>query len=356
MEIIFLINNIQLGGGGERVCINLANAFSTKGYNIRIISISGEKSNNILFNLDTKVNVEYFNINSKKNKLLSKLKAIYLLNKKLKRSEKSLILGIGTYPSILIGLIINKGQIKTVGCMHGSYSALSLFWRTLTKMIFPKLNVIVSLTLHDEKILKSINKNVRVIHNSTQYLRGEKALLINKNILALGRLSDEKDFFTMIDIFGKFNEEEQDWTLTIRGAGPLEEKLISYLNKKELSEKIFLLPPTQHVEKEFLNSSMLLLTSKNEGFPMAIVEAQTFGVPVISYDCLTGPSEIIKDSLNGFLVKPGDKSTFIDKMKLLSRNIQLRKEIGNAAYEHSILFQESEVLNKWFKLLIEINN
>jgi glycosyltransferase involved in cell wall biosynthesis len=354
MRIIFLINDIHLGGGGERVTKNLANAFVRLGYQVSIISLCHPKFDSFHADLDSNITVSYLRSDKTKFNLINKLHALYLINKVINRKAKSIYLGIGTYPSILLGAILRKKNIVSVGCMHGSYSALSGFWKYLTRRYFPRLNWIVSLTEYDKVILKTINNNVVVIPNCTHFMTDEVASLDTPKMLALGRLSKEKDFFRMIDLFEKFSSQHNEWTLTLRGDGPLRDDLISYILKKGLNSRIILLTPTSEVEEEYLTASIVLLTSLNEGLPMVLIEAQTFGVPVISFNCLTGPAEIIKDGETGFLVEQEANEEFLEKMELLASDKELRKRMGENAVRNAVRFREEQVIRQWKMFLEQI--
>jgi glycosyltransferase involved in cell wall biosynthesis len=272
------------------------------------------------------------------------------MNKFLAKKQYDIVLGIGNYPSLVLSLVFTNPNIRKIGCMHLSINAIPVFWRFMARLFFSRLEMLVSLTQFDVERLKKLNSKICVIPNSTSFHTEKYASLDDKVVLALGRFDDEKDFETMIQLFGLFCNERNDWILKIRGAGPLKEQLDNLVIEKKLTDNVFILPPTRDVEAEYLSSSIVLLTSKYEGLPMVLIEAQTFGIPVISFDCETGPAEIIQDGVSGYLIDPNKKEELVTKLIELTSNESIRKEMGKKAKLNSERFSENAIVDQWIKL------
>lgn len=147
--------------------------------------------------------------------------------------------------------------------------------------------------------------------------------LKKKNIISVGRLSKEKGFADLIEIFS--NIESEDWTLTIVGDGDEKESLEALIKDNNLEGKVIL---TGFLNKEELyklyeNSSLYVMTSFEESFGLVLVEASSFGLPLIAFDSAIGAKEIIQE--NGILVSNRDKSVMIKKIKKLMNDISERK-------------------------------
>ena len=147
--------------------------------------------------------------------------------------------------------------------------------------------------------------------------------LKKKNIISVGRLSKEKGFADLIEIFS--NIESEDWTLTIVGDGDEKENLEALIKDNNLEGKVIL---TGFLNKEELyklyeNSSLYVMTSFEESFGLVLVEASSFGLPLIAFDSAIGAKEIIQE--NGILVSNRDKSVMIKKIKKLMNDISERK-------------------------------
>lgn len=349
MKIVFLVHDIHLGGGGERVTVNLANALVAKGIEVAIVSMSTPSQSKSTFTLDRSVELHYLKVNHRIN-LLDKVGTLIAMNKFLRGRKVDFVLGIGNYPSLILSLVFTNRNIRKIGCMHLSFGAIPFFWRMMARIFFRRLDMLVSLTHHDVSILQRLNPNVTVIPNSTSFRTQKHASLDHKVALALGRFDDEKDFETMIQLFGTFCKTRNDWTLRIRGAGPLQNRLENLVKTMGLEANIQILPPTKEVELEYLTSSVLLLTSKYEGLPMVLIEAQTFGVPVISFDCKTGPAEIVQDGKSGYLINLLKKEDFVTRLIELTSNETLRKQMGQNAIENATRFSETAIINQWMQL------
>lgn len=101
------------------------------------------------------------------------------------------------------------------------------------------------------------------------------------------------------------------------------------------------------------------MTSRWEGLPMVLGEAMQFSLPIIAYDCPTGPREFIKDSVNGFLIKDGDEDVLVNKIALLCSDKDLREQMGLKGRELSNLYSSDKVLNRWvevFKTILGDNH
>jgi glycosyltransferase involved in cell wall biosynthesis len=349
MHIAFFVHDIHLGGGGERVTVNLANAFVERGYQVSIISMYTPGDIVSLFTLNKEVEISYLNVSGKIN-LVDKVAAIIAMNRFLAGKKYDYVLGIGNYPSLVLSLVFTHQGMKIIGCMHLSINAIPVFWKLMARLFFRRLDVLVSLTQFDVKYLEGLNSTVCVIPNSTSFHTTQYSLLNDKVVLALGRFVDEKNFETMIHLFGLFCEKRKDWILKIRGAGPLKAQLENLVKKKGLTANILILPPTTDVETEYLSSSVVLLTSKYEGLPMVLIEAQTFGVPVISFDCETGPADIIQDGVSGYLIDPLRKEDLVTKLIELTSDDELRKKMGRNAKLNSARFSKDTIVNQWIDL------
>ncbi len=127
--------------------------------------------------------------------------------------------------------------------------------------------------------------------------------LESKSILSIGRFTKQKGFDILISFIAVFFEKNPDWKLTLIGEGPLKNDIEYLVKRKGLENNIKIKEPTNYIEKEYLKSSIYIMTSKYEGFPMVLLEAKAFGLPIIAFDCPTGPSEIIRNGEDGFLIE-----------------------------------------------------
>ncbi len=157
----------------------------------------------------------------------------------------------------------------------------------------------VTLTEHDLPIWKRHCRRVERIFNPVTTPPGQVSRLAEKRMIAVGRLEDQKNFKDLVSAWSIVAERCPDWRLEIFGEGKLEHALRSQIARLGLTGSVILRGVVKDIASEYSNSSALLMTSLHEGFPLALVEASSFGLPLISYDCPTGPSEIIIDAGDG---------------------------------------------------------
>lgn len=346
-SLLIISSNIHLGGGGERVACNIANHYYNKDWQVEIVSFNVKKDNPI-FNLNSGIIRHYLNVKSK-NKLIQKFVELVRLKKFLKRTSSHFVMAIGSHPNVILGFCSNKkGQSIRVGTEHSHYYNAPKLWNYLRKWSYPKLSAITVLTNNDYPILKSINSNTFVIPNALTQLPQIHISGEQHTFLAVGRLSQEKQFAQMINVFADFCKSNSEWNLIIIGDGGLREELKMLIESYNIGNRVNLKHFTNNIEKEYLSSSILLSTSKSEGLPM--IEAQSYGLPIIAYNCKTGPADIVIDGQNGFLVEVDDKNTMLQKMLLLAEDKDLRSEMSRNAIKDAYRFSPETVYNKWDNL------
>jgi len=356
MTIVLLVHDIHFGGGGERVAINLANYFVEKVSHVIIVSLSQPKTRNI-FTIDKRIGIEYLEINFEYgSNLINKITSVFKINKHFNNYQgQTIVLGIGNYPSLLLCLLPKRKNIKTVGCQHLAYSGIKNSWALLRNIFFNRLDRIVSLTNRDLSKYKSLNKNSVVIPNSISPCPKNPALLTNKRILFIGRMVYEKGYDILIEVLKKINARHPDWVFRIIGDGPLKNSIVEKIEVSGLKENISLISSTNLITEEYLKASMFLMTSRTEGLPMVLLEAQVCGLPIVCFDCETGPSDIVTDNKNGFLIDCYDIDKMTERISLLCIDYDLRLKFGRNAVENVKKFSPEIINSKWDKLFEELS-
>lgn len=173
-----------------------------------------------------------------------------------------------------------------------------------------------------------------------------------KYILSYGRIDDDvKDFSFLIRSYQSSQLWKDGVQLVIMGEGKDEDKLKNLIQELSLSGHVELLPFTANPFPYIANAHLVALTSKWEGFPMVLVESLSLGIPVVSLDIKSGPSEIIKHKINGLLVAERQANTFGDALREFFDNEALHSECRNNAKESISKFSKAAVSKAWTKLL-----
>ena len=165
--------------------------------------------------------------------------------------------------------------------------------------------------------------------------------------ICVGRLEWEKGIDRLIDIWLSVHNTHPDWVLDIYGQGMLQDELQQKILAANAGTYIHLKGSSPDIMYEYLNCSLLVLTSRYEGFPMALLEAMACGVPCVTYDCPFGPRSMITNMRNGILVKEGDKKEMVDKINYLIENEKNRKKIGTNARKYVLQYSQKNIMDKW---------
>jgi glycosyltransferase involved in cell wall biosynthesis len=309
--------------------------------------------------LNPKVIIDYVGVKRDKGirNPFNRVSAVFKTRKFFKiHNDYDVVLGIGTYPNILLSFVPGSRKFAIIGCEHGSFRAVPLLWQFIRHFRYPEMDVLVSLTNQDLPHLLKLNTHSIVIPNSTPLMPLKPASLVNNRILAVGRLSYEKGYDYLVAIFSRFARIKPDWHLRIIGDGPLQNKLEHWIEEKNLAGKIQLAGTTDQILEEYMNASIFILTSRNEGLPMVLIEAQRCGLPLVAFDIETGPSDIIEQNKNGYLIESFNIDKMVQALIALANNPEKRKEFGLHGFKESQKFSERSVYEKWEGLFMELKN
>jgi len=199
--------------------------------------------------------------------------------------------------------------------------------------------------------------NIIVIGNPlTIDLNCPKALLVNKTSIAVGRLEKEKGFDLLIDAWKVVKKKHPEWILNIFGEGSLHDSIRKQIDDLNLADSIFLKKPVSNIAEKYIESSIFILSSRNEGFGLVLLEALALGVPVVSFNCNFGPEELIEDGQNGFLVETGNTEILAKKIITLIENENVRKKFSERALITTKKYEISNIMMKWDELFQSLVN
>ena len=217
-----------------------------------------------------------------------------------------------------------------------------------------KVDRIVALTHGDAEQWKHINPNVSIIPNMVTM--NESDIYSNceaKRVIFVGRMDSQKGYQYLDAIWKIVEKRHPDWRLDIYGEGADLKENIGMIPK---GKNVFPHGQTLDILDKYKESSILILTSVYEPFGLVMPEAMSCGVPVVAFDCPYGPSEIITDGKDGFLVGCYDVEAFADKVSQLMENEFLRKKMGQKAIQSAQRFRKDKIIPQWFSLFESLNN
>lgn len=173
-----------------------------------------------------------------------------------------------------------------------------------------------------------------------------------RRVIAVGRLDYQKGFDRLIDAWVLVRKDGRfaDWRLDIFGQGEWKEMLQRKIRTLGVGDSARLNAPVKDIAAEYKASSMLVMSSHYEGFPMVMVEAMSAGLPVVTFDYKCGPKDIIDDGRNGLLVKEGDIRRLADAMMSLMASPATLKRMSAEAKKVTERFSEEKVMGMWVRL------
>lgn len=355
-KVGIIVSDITKSAGTERAVVNLANCLcADRKTDVSIISLYTDKDAIPYYEIDNcvdLVNLQMTYSGSRSHRLLTYRN----IRKELRRIivEKNIDILIGTTHAYNI-LISTLDKVATIGCEHINYEACPKVIRPIRRLAYKRLSAVVVLTMKDACNYTFISaKKLYVIPNISSFERSVKSDTTSHRIITIGRLSMQKGYDILIDIISEIKERLDDWVVDIFGSGEMENELIKKIKTSSLEKIVFIHPPTKNIREEFLNSGFYLMTSRHEGLPMVLIEAQTCGLPIVSFNCPEGPSEIITDRIDGFLVPMGDTKQMGERIVEMIRDVKMRSILGEKAYENSQRFSRENIAAKWSELFSSV--
>lgn len=236
--------------------------------------------------------------------------------------------------------------------------SLGRFHDFLRQRLYPYASGIILQTAKAREIFLQNNrhKNITVIGNPIRSIK-EKAGVHQKvlRVLMVGRLIKTKNQDLLIKMFAKVCSP--DWTLMIVGYDHLKqehmERLKELARKMGVEKQVIFTGKSNHIEELYLSSSIFAFTSSSEGFPNVIGEAMSAGLPVVAFDCIAGPSEMIEDGVTGFLSPLFEESEFELKLEQLMNDEALRLQMGERAKERMKDFAKDKIANEFLQFILQ---
>ncbi|MFA0182682.1 hypothetical protein OAW_01830 [Vibrio cyclitrophicus ZF170] len=320
MKYSFLINSL-VGGGTEKVCKLLAHDFSLRGHKVDLYVFDNKCSFDL--NLGHNVNIIYL---GKKNSL----KSFPILLRLIPKIDTSsiLIFNHELALSTLFAKICLRSSIKIVTRMNNTFSVTIKFksfkYRIIVKFLmklfyrYMDFYIFQSKGIQDDLVRNfGVTGPYQIIHNPIEIPEYKVRSKSNANkILYVGRLVKQKNILDILYVVNSIFIKKHEIRLTIVGDGPEVNVLKEYCVANKIDNIVDFVGMVKDVSPYYYSSDLTVLSSFNEGFPNVLLESIAHGTPVVSYDCPSGPSEIIKDGVNGFIVEHLNKLELENKILL----------------------------------------
>lgn len=369
MKVLIFIHSLQ-NGGAERVTANLANYWVDKGWDITVVTFA--KRNSDFYTLHPMVQRIALELTNDSSNvwagLWNNLPRIVALRRVLRQVRPDIALGMITNSSVLLALAaLGLPNLCSIGTErnHPPQTPLDFQWKILRSCTYGLLNVVTALTSESAEWIKH-NTNARrivVIPNAVFLpLPIEEPRIIpsvicrsgRKIVLAAGRLNAQKGHDWLIKAFSNLSQKHSDWDLVILGEGSLRTTIERQVQKAGLEKRIFIPGRAGNISEWYETADLYVMSSRFEGFPNSLLEAMAHGLPVVSFDCDTGPRDIVRHEVDGLLVPSGDVGALTASIDRLMSDPLERQRFAMKAVEVRERFSLKKILGMWEQLFAEI--
>lgn len=368
MRLLYLTDQVYLHGGAEKILIQKLNYWAEV-YNYEVMLVTSEqKGKPPFFSLSPKVARFDMDMDYPPGSLYHPRNAARF--KKHYSKLKQIVSGyapdavfvISQTFSRIITPFAAKG-FPTYFEYHTSWDGFRMGYEKLSSLHKLKENLIRAIARFAESRYTKIvylnptefdrfnRKNAVVIPNFYDDTQPEIQEQRQNTVITLGRLSFEKQYNLLIESWGKLDGAVEGWELHIYGNGIEKERLEAQLEGTAFKNPVRLLPAVDNVNEKLSRASIYVLSSRVETFPMALLEALSNGLPVVSFDCPTGPRHIITEHEDGLLVEAQNTSALADGLLELMKDPQRRSQMGRAALDNVRRFSPAAVMKKWDELI-----
>lgn len=376
MKLIYCTHSTYNPGGMERVLLNKVTYLSQLlGWEVAVVT-TDQHQRPPFYPFPEKVRMTDLEINySEDNEKGAWKKITGYLCKRKEHKRKLTALLLKEKPDIVVSLYPSESSFIP-DIKDGSKKVLELHYCKFFRLQYGRKGLLGWIdklrTRQDEQIVRRFDKfvvltnedrrywgdlpNIEVIPNAAMHVSDAYSDVMNKRVIAVGRLDYQKGFDRLIQAWelvqhtGKFT----DWKLDIYGQGEWQEMLQQMIDKAELQNTVCLNRPTKQIGEEYVKNDMLVMSSNYEGFPMVMIEAMACGLPVVSFDYKCGPKDIIQSGINGLLVPNGDIQALADAMMKVMEDEAYRKMLSLNARKVVDTYSEQAVMAQWIRLFTSI--
>lgn len=372
------IFSLHLGYGGiEQSVVNLANLLC-KEYEVEIIS-TYKLDDTPAFDIDSKVKVRYLVDKYKPNReewkrAIKKLRPIKFIKETYKaivvlllrkKTTTEAIKNCDSDIMISTRILFNKwlgqyGRKKAyrIAWEHNHHHQDIDYANTVVNSC-RELDALVlvsnSLRSFYKKKLKQANIKCRSIYipNMLDSIPKTTSKLTEKKMISVGRLSKEKGYVDLIEVFNEFHKEHNDWSLDIIGDGSERNKVVDRIYQYHLNDcvKVHGYLKKKEINELLSKSSIYLMTSYTESFGIVLIEAMSHGIPCLAFTSAEGANDLIVNDSNGYLIENRDFNEMVNKMNYLVDNKNKRLELGKNARSTSLLYSSDNIKKEWINLL-----
>lgn len=348
MKLLFYISTIR-GGGAGRVLSNLANYMVHKGHDVCFVTNFPSETDYVLDDRVDRRNIEDYEGQYKKSiHNFVRISALFKVIREYKPDVCLSFMGENNVRLLLANLFLGRKCIVSVRNDPNKEYRLP-YMRIIAKVLYSCAAGIVFQTQDaKEWFSKKIQSKSVIIYNAVadEFFRVDNKN-VKKNLVAMGRLTEQKNYHLLIRAFSKIVDSVDD-NLLIYGDGKLREQLQKEINILGLNKRVILMGLTNKVAEVLSQSKAFVMSSNYEGMPNALMEALAVGVPSISTDCpCGGPKMLITNGVNGILVPVGDEIALSKEIKRVLTDSDFAIQLGKNAKIEAQNYRPEVIFKQW---------
>jgi len=362
MRLLIYIHSLE-NGGAERVVANLANYWASLGWAVTVVTVAPQARD--FYVLDAGVGRRCLDLAGQGGGLFAGIvrtaRRARALRRVLREVQPAAALSAMHTANVVLALAARGlPGLRTVGSEHNfpPKAPMGVVWETLRRHAYGHLHAVVALTHECAHWLErhSHARRVLVIPNPVVWPLSQHAPQVSpatscapgrQILLGVGRLSDEKNFATLIAIFARLAPLHPHWDLVILGEGVQRAALSAQVRAGGLGQRVFLPGSVGNMGDWYARASLYAMSSHFEGFPNTLVEAMAYGLPAVSFDCDTGPRDIIRHGIDGVLVAPGDIDGMTSALDTLMHDSRARARFAQRAVDARERFSIEKISRIW---------
>jgi GalNAc-alpha-(1->4)-GalNAc-alpha-(1->3)-diNAcBac-PP-undecaprenol alpha-1,4-N-acetyl-D-galactosaminyltransferase len=357
MKMTLVISSLN-AGGAERVMTTLANAWAAAGDDVSLITFETPHYQPF-YALSASVKLHNLDLLNRSVcnplvKIWKLLRRFWVLRQAFKSEKPDCIISFIDTVNIVTILTTVGLNIPVIISerVDPQYHSIGVFKNFLRKITYPFADHIVVQTKQIQHYFpKKLHSRISIVSNPVSEPPGDLSQTTidfeQKKIIAIGRLEPQKGFDLLLQAFAVLHHEYPEWTLVIWGEGADRIALEALRDCLGLKTHVQFPGLTNNVYQVLSAGSLFVLSSRYEGFPNSLCEAMATGLPVVAFDCGSGPVDIIRHEIDGLLVPAQNINALADAMSQLVQSIELRKQYGNRAKEIVDRFSLKKVLEQW---------
>ena len=350
-KILVYIDSMRAAGGIERIVFELMRCWSAS-YVIELMvkdegkCFYGDLSDYNVFSLECP---RIINMNNRLQRILMTFGNSLISSKRIRKIDliKYDFFYVTTPMNALELIMAGINTKKIIVSEHGSALGVNKVYKIVKRVVYPKVRCVSVPNSIDVLYYKKIGANAVYIPHLV-YLKGKPMNdLSTRVVMNCGRLTADKRQIELLKMWNNI-KNKNEWKLIIVGDGEEREKLESFIKENQLTSSVELLPARKEIETIYKKASLFAFTSRFEGFGLVLVEAMSYGIPCIAFDCPSGPRDIVIDGKSGCLIPNNNYEQYETTLeKILNMDEKELVKLGENAYNIVNSWDNNAIIGKW---------